>query len=219
MTTTVTSAAALQATVRPQAVQPPRDRGCAQHRPNGPDKPPDCRPFATFAARLRGIVIVVLIAAITTSCKTIQSQSSPQAWGMKLPDAEVTMKGGTAGVGFGFLWGHGVLKDQAEETAFCIRGLSIVDIGGATLDSRGFVYNLKSLDDFAGTYIGISGGFAVVHGESGLLLKNNHGVELELEARQHGLQLSIAASGVRIVVANTGGCKPVSASGGSGAAK
>jgi len=151
------------------------------------------------------ITIVALIASMLTSCETNRSRSGAAGWGMELPDAAVTLKGGTAGAGFGYMWGHGVLKAQAEETAFCVRGLSIGEIGGAALDSRGLVYNLKSLNDFAGTYIGISGGFAVVGGESGQLLRNSRGVELELETRQRGLQLSIAASGVHITLADTHG--------------
>jgi hypothetical protein len=60
----------------------------------------------------------------------------------------------------------GTLNYQGQQFEFCIRGLSIGDVGAARLAAEGAVFNLKSLDDFSGKYFALSGGFALARGES-----------------------------------------------------
>jgi hypothetical protein len=62
------------------------------------------------------------------------------------------------------------------------------------------------LHDFAGKYLAASMGVAVVGGESGALLKNQHGVTMQLETKVKGLRFNIAASGLRIALEPSGRC-------------
>jgi hypothetical protein len=69
------------------------------------------------------------------------------------------------------------------------------------------VYHLKTPDDFSGKYFTLSGGFTIARGESGVLLKNKQGVEIELETLETGMRFDIATGGVKITMAGQPGCK------------
>jgi hypothetical protein len=49
-------------------------------------------------------------------------------------------------------------------------------------------------------------GVAVIGGESAVLLKNQNGVNMQLETREKGIRFNIAASGLRISLARNGSC-------------
>lgn len=122
-------------------------------------------------------------------------------------DGTVKLTGGVLGAGVGYKWGRGTLTYQGREFGFCVRGLSLGDVGVASVDAQGSVYNLKSLDDFAGNYFALSGGFALARGGTGAILKNKHGVMMELATLETGLRFSIAANGVKVTMAGHPGCK------------
>ncbi len=122
-------------------------------------------------------------------------------------DGSVTLSGGTVAAGVGYKWGHGTLSYKGQDIAFCVRGLSLGDVGAARLTASGPVYNLKSPDDFFGKYFAVSVGVALVRGESATILKNNHGVMMELELREVGVRINMATTGVKIVSASDPQCK------------
>ena len=109
--------------------------------------------------------------------------------------------------GVGYKWGHGILTYQGQDYRFCLHGLSIGDVGAVTMDAQGTVYNLKSAQDFAGKYFALSTGFAIARGESADILKNQHGVMMQLQMLETGLRFNIAASGLKVVMAGQPGCK------------
>jgi hypothetical protein len=86
-------------------------------------------------------------------------------------------------------------------------GLSVGDVGVAKLTAQGAVFNLKSPEDFSGKYFAVSTGVAIAVGESAAILKNERGVMMELELREVGVRFNIAATGLKIVMANSPGCK------------
>jgi len=122
-------------------------------------------------------------------------------------DATVKLSGGVVAAGVGYKWGRGTLSYQGQQLKFCIRGLSVGDVGIANLSAQGAVFNLKSPDDFSGKYFAMSTGVAIAVGESAAILKNQRGVMMELELREVGVRFNIAATGLKIVMANSPGCK------------
>ena len=102
--------------------------------------------------------------------------------------------------GIGFVWGHGTIKYQDTERAFKVSGLSIVDVGAASLTATGDVYHLSKLSDFEGNYIAWSAGLAVGGGASATYLKNEHGVVLKLVSTQSGIRFNLSSNGVRITL-------------------
>jgi len=114
------------------------------------------------------------------------------------PDGKVTLKGGSVAAGIGFTWGHGELEYHKGAHRFTIRGISVLDVGATDFTATGHVYNLKSLDDFAGNYVAAAAGITVAGGGTATYLKNEHGVVIKLLATDVGLKFNLSADGVHI---------------------
>jgi len=114
------------------------------------------------------------------------------------PDGSVKLTGGAVAAGIGYVWGHGELNYDGKSHPFKISGLSIVDVGAASINATGHVYNLKNLADFNGTYTSLSAGLTVAGGGSAAYMKNEHGVILKLESKTAGLRFNLAAGGVTV---------------------
>ncbi len=91
-----------------------------------------------------------------------------------------------------------MLHFHGKSYPFKIGGISIGDIGGSKVRGYGTVYNLTSVDQFAGTFSKLDASATLVNGSGALRLKNEHDVVLELNTTSKGLQLSAGAGGVKI---------------------
>jgi hypothetical protein len=121
-------------------------------------------------------------------------------------DGTIALSGKVIAAGIGYNWGRGTLKYQGRELPFCIRGLSVGDVGAVELKAEGSVFNLKSLDDFAGQYFQVSTGATIARGATTALLKNKRGVMMQLELQELGVRFNIAASGMRVMLGSQNGC-------------
>lgn len=136
--------------------------------------------------------------ALTTSASAAES---PVAEGA-IPSAYLWLSGGAVAIGIGYSWGHGTLyysKDQKEH-AFKLSGVSVADVGGATITAEGEVYNLTNLSDFNGTYSAVAAGATVVGGASVAYLKNEKGVVIKLHSQNEGLRFNLSADGIKITL-------------------
>jgi hypothetical protein len=156
---------------------------------------------------LRTTLVFALLAASTSALCAADDPSTPASPASPTLDATVKITGGVLAVGVGYNWGHGMLSYQGQQLKFCIHGLTVGDVGAASLDAQGNVYNLKSLDDFAGKYFALSGGFAAVRGGSAAIVKNQRGVMMELQTLVTGVRFNIGATGLKISLADQPGCK------------
>jgi len=98
--------------------------------------------------------------------------------------------------------GGGQLKFQDKTYDFKITGLSAgVNVGVSKIEANGFVYDLKDIAKFPGTYTAFSAGAAAIAGAGGIYLKNENGVIMKLASTSKGLQLNVgAASGVKVTM-------------------
>lgn len=124
-----------------------------------------------------------------------------------MPDGIVKVSASVLAAGVGYRWGRGTLYFQGQSLDFCVRGLSIGDVGAARMTIDGAVYNLDSPDDFFGNYSAMSVGAAVGGGETWAFLSNKRGVTMELDVKERGVRLNFAATGLRVVMAGNRGCK------------
>jgi len=152
------------------------------------------------------LLVALLATASAAPCVADDASASSSPPPATL-DATVKLTGGIVAAGVGYKWGHGTLTYQGQQFTFCVRGLSVGDVGAATLDAQGNVYNLKAPEDFAGKYFSLSGGFAIGRGGSAAILKNQRGVMVELAMLENGVRFNIAATGLKIMLAGQPGCK------------
>lgn len=105
-------------------------------------------------------------------------------------------------VGFmaGARWGKGTLKlESGEEKKFDILGFKILETGISATDFEGEVYNLKSIDDFVGTYYGASSGITAIVGDGQAVFNNANCVIVRAKGSKEGIQLSApGAAGIEI---------------------
>jgi len=114
------------------------------------------------------------------------------------PSGTVTIESTSVALGVGVSWGDGKLDYAGKTHTFSIKGLSVIDLGVSKVSARGKVYNLKSLDAFAGRYAAAQAGAAVGGGMSAMTLRNQNGVVLELTSTQTGVKLTLAGEGLDV---------------------
>jgi len=71
-----------------------------------------------------------------------------------------------------------------------------VGVGGSS--ATGKVYNLKTLVDFDGHYVGAGTGMTVAGGRSRAEMKNQNGVQVYLTSASKGLDVSLGRGGVEM---------------------
>jgi len=120
----------------------------------------------------------------------------------QVPDGTVELSGGSVALGIGYSWGSGELVYQGKTYQLKAEGLSIVDLGASDYTATGSVYNLKKLEDFAGTYAAATAGATVITGASDTIMRNEHGVTIELSAAHQGLQFTLAPEGLTVSLAD-----------------
>ncbi len=115
-----------------------------------------------------------------------------------LPSGTVQMSSSAVAVGVGVTWGDGTLNYHGQTYTFSVNGLSVVDLGIATVTASGEVSNLNKVEDFSGNYAAGEAGIAVAGGPSDVVMKNENGVVLHLHGTQQGVRLTLAAQGVSL---------------------
>jgi hypothetical protein len=95
--------------------------------------------------------------------------------------------------------GRGVLTFDGREYPFKVSGLSWgLTVGASTSRLVGRASYLHQLSDFAGTYIAVGGGGALVGGIGRVQLKNERGVIITLQGPKAGMEFAANLSSIRI---------------------
>jgi len=140
--------------------------------------------------------ILSLVSAPATMAHTARPTASSAADAPA--DGMVSLSSGAVAAGVGFVWGGGDLMFEGKSHAFKITGVSLVDVGAASVNAVGTVHNLKRLQDFAGTYTAFSAGATVAGGAGVVVLRNQNGVVLKLKGTSAGLRLNLAPEGIKV---------------------
>ena len=118
----------------------------------------------------------------------------------KAPDATLQLREGSIAAGIGFSWGGGTLTYRGKRYPVKVDGLSVGSVGISRATASGSVYNLKSLNDFNGTYTAVGAGAAVAGGGSIATMQNQNGVRINLRATTQGVKFTLGAAGVSLQV-------------------
>jgi len=135
-------------------------------------------------------MVVLLLVAVTPG--TAQQQYN------QVGTVSIDMTSVAAGIGFSS--GSGVLRFNGQRYPFKIDGLSVGNVGIASISAVGNVYNLSNVSQFAGNYAAAGAGIALAGGAAGLTMQNQRGVIINLNAVQQGVQLNIGPQGFKITM-------------------
>jgi hypothetical protein len=116
------------------------------------------------------------------------------------PDATRRMSEGSVAVGIGWSWGRGELSYKGKTYHFKIEGVSVAEVGMTNAKATGNVYNMKSLDDFAGGYAAAGTEGTAGKGAGVSSLRNDKGVVINLKSETKGANIKVAASGLKITL-------------------
>jgi hypothetical protein len=118
------------------------------------------------------------------------------------PSGTVKITSKAVALGIGVTWGDGTLTYQGKTYTFSVDGLSVADLGIASVSSSGEVFNLNKVSDFSGNYAAGEAGIAIAGGPSDTVMKNQNGVVIRLHGTQQGGRLTLAAQGVKLQLKN-----------------
>jgi hypothetical protein len=97
--------------------------------------------------------------------------------------------------------GSGTLVYRGIAYPFTVAGLGVGGIGASTLDARGDVYHLPSVNLFPGSYAQGQYGFVIGTMSRGdLWLQNQAGVVIHLKGKREGLMLSLGGDAMVITM-------------------
>lgn len=119
----------------------------------------------------------------------------------RIPAGLVSLEFKSVAVGIGGRSGEGVLSFEGRYYPFTISGVTLGDVGASGFQGAGKVYDLKTLNDFAGTYSGSDAAFAVRGGQAEVTMRNAKGVTIVVlanEGKESGTRIGLGGSGVNI---------------------
>jgi hypothetical protein len=114
------------------------------------------------------------------------------------PDATLELTQTSVALVIGYTWGGGTLTFQGKSYPVEIDGLSFLALGVARAKASAEVYNLKTLEDFPGTYMAGSIEGTAVAGAGATTMRNQNGVVVHLFTTTEGLNLKLAPEGIRL---------------------
>lgn len=153
---------------------------------------------------LPSLVVGVLVSSVVLAADNASPAVHAVADG-SIPSGYVWLSGGTVAVGIGYTWGHGTLYNSRDQKQykFKLSGISVADVGGASINAEGEVYNLTNPADLGGNYSAYTAGLTVGEGGSIAYLKNEKGVTITLHSQTGGLRFNLAAGGVKVTLRAT----------------
>jgi hypothetical protein len=115
-------------------------------------------------------------------------------------DATLRLESKSVAVGIGFSWGHGTLRYKGRTSPFKVDGLSVNAVGASVSDATGYVYNLKNLNDFEGTYTAIEAAGTLGGGKGITSMSNGNDVRITLHSTRQGVEAKAAPEGVKFTL-------------------
>ena len=101
----------------------------------------------------------------------------------------------------GGTWGEGVLSFKGKQYKFKAKSIGAgYTAGYKEVDAKAVIYNLKNINDFAGTYWGVSAGGTLFVGAQVANVTNDKDVLLNISGTSEGAAVDIAAGLKRIVI-------------------
>ena len=142
---------------------------------------------------LMGALLVGLIGSAVGQEK--EKKSPPNLSGT------LTATATSVAIGVGWSWGEGTLTLlNGSQHHFKMSGLDVVAVGMKQASVVGKVYNLKKIEDFEGTYSKATAGISVGGGAAASTMQNQHGVVINLTGTGQGIDVRLAASGMKITL-------------------
>jgi hypothetical protein len=145
------------------------------------------------------VVLLVLVVGLALCSLGMAEEKKAE----KKPDATLKLTEGQVALGIGWSWGKGVLTYKGKQYPFKVDGISVGDVGVTEAKAEGKIYNLKKLSDFTGSFTSASAEGTLGLGAGATAMKNENGVIVHLFPKTKGVNLKLAAGGVKFTLEKT----------------
>jgi hypothetical protein len=146
------------------------------------------------------VVVVALLALSLLAAGAEAKAKKRRASSGERPDATLSLESKSVAVGIGYSWGHGTLRYRGKTYPFKVDGLAVNAVGASRSDATGYVYNLKNVRDFEGTYTAIEAAGTLGGGKGITSMKNGNDVRITLHSTRQGVEAKAAPEGVKITL-------------------
>jgi hypothetical protein len=141
----------------------------------------------SFIFRLLAPALAALVIGFVTSASAQEA------------DATIEFSLFKAGFIVGGSGGSGTLHYKGKDYPISIGGISLgATIGISQAELVGDVFNLKKVEDIAGTYSGTKASAALAGGEKVAQLSNSKGVEIKVSGKQIGVEVALDLNGMKV---------------------
>jgi hypothetical protein len=135
---------------------------------------------------ITNLALAGIAALLIGGCSSLTTNPAPNA----PPSATLRVQEWTAAYSGSAAVGKGTIDYKGRHHRFSITGIGAGGDGVQKISATGKVYNLNNLQDFAGTYRGISQGLTLIEGKMHAKLVNGSGVVIYLSGVTQGLASS-----------------------------
>jgi hypothetical protein len=118
------------------------------------------------------------------------------------PDATIELSGGSVAAGIGYTWGNGTLIFHGRRYPVRVSGLALASVGVDDYTASGSVYGLRAPQDINGVYTSVAASGTVGGGAGVTAMRNQNGVTIQMTSTTEGLNLTLAAEGLKVALAN-----------------
>jgi hypothetical protein len=153
--------------------------------------------------RLHGKALLLGLAGMTWLAHAASGQSPTRE--VRQPNGTIQLATTSVAVGAGVTWGDGTLTFRGKDHTFSVKNLSLTDLGIGNAAVKGNVYNLGTLEDFAGTYRVAEPDFALggpgppwSKSYRGMILRNDNGVVVQIWLAREGPHLHLIDNAVEV---------------------
>jgi hypothetical protein len=116
------------------------------------------------------------------------------------PNATLQLNQSSVGLVFGYTWGGGALAYAGKNYPVEVDGFTFLTLGFVRAEATGEVFNLKSVEDFNGTYFAATAEGTVGSGAGATIMKNQNGVVIHLFTTTEGVNFKLASEGVMLSI-------------------
>jgi hypothetical protein len=143
-----------------------------------------------------GGAVVAIILVLSTASFAAEAPAEPRA---EAPaDAILQITQTSVALLLGYTWGDGTLTYQGKSLPIEIDAFSVLALGVVRARATAEVFNMKSLDDFNGTYTAGSIEGTLVAGAGATIMRNQNGVVIHFFTTTEGLNLKLSPEGIRL---------------------
>jgi hypothetical protein len=138
-----------------------------------------------------GILALLAVAVVS---------APPPVCAAERPSGTLTLEAKSVAAGIGWTWGGGVLHYGGKKHRFKVEGLTVNAAGVERVDATGYVYNLKKVSDFPGTYTAAEASGAAGAGAGIATMRNGNGVRITLHSTSQGISAQAGPEGMKITL-------------------